>query len=399
MRGMQFKGFDDWIEIFRAGTQTDSRGRARTWTPAELDQIVANHTADADKAPVVIGHPKNDSPAYGWVAGLKRAGDSLLAKLRDVEPTFAKMVAEKRFPNRSVAIVPGDNGFILRHIGWLGAAAPAIDGLKPVEFAADGEVYEYQSDDWYTPDLLSRLMRRLREWLISEKSIEAADQVIPEYLISDAAAIAESRRPADAAAPTYSAAESGHAYSHPSLPNGQGDSQMQTHTQAEFDQAIATARETARTEACAEFSQQSTELRDQLNAERRTRLNAEYQAAVTAAIDAGRLTPAQATGMVEFMLALPADDAAQFEFSTGEGAAMKTEKVAPLAWFQKHLAGLGKQITLGEHSEFRNGKGNTVDLADPEAISQAALEYQAAELAAGREITVTQAVNHVTGGK
>ena len=54
-----------WINVFRAGTHTDSTGRVVTFTQADLDQIVANH--DLGAAPAVIGHPKHNDPAYVWV--------------------------------------------------------------------------------------------------------------------------------------------------------------------------------------------------------------------------------------------------------------------------------------------------------------------------------------------
>ena len=40
---MEFKGFDDWIEIFKAGTHTDSAGRTWTFGTADLDRIVAGY--------------------------------------------------------------------------------------------------------------------------------------------------------------------------------------------------------------------------------------------------------------------------------------------------------------------------------------------------------------------
>ncbi len=63
-----FKGFDDWIEIFLTGKHTDSAGKTRTWTRDDLNQAVNNHSTD-DPAPAVLGHPEDDSPAYGWTGG------------------------------------------------------------------------------------------------------------------------------------------------------------------------------------------------------------------------------------------------------------------------------------------------------------------------------------------
>lgn len=139
-----FAGFDDFIEVFRSGTHTSSTGESREWTDAELDQMVANHSAD-QAAPVVVGHPKDDGPAYGWVDSLKRVGNTLLAKFKDVAPEFAEAVKARRFPNRSIKVLATDHGFTVGHVGFLGAAPPAVKGLKPISFATDlpSDSYEF----------------------------------------------------------------------------------------------------------------------------------------------------------------------------------------------------------------------------------------------------------------
>lgn len=124
------------VEIFEAGPQTDSRGNTREWTAAELDEMVANFQADGDTVPAVVGHPEDDAPAYAWMARLRRAGQRLVASFRDVAPEFAEMVLAKRFPNRSLKVVRSDRGWQIAHVGWLGAAAPAVKGLKPVNFSS-----------------------------------------------------------------------------------------------------------------------------------------------------------------------------------------------------------------------------------------------------------------------
>lgn len=139
-----FAGLDDFIEVFRSGTHTSSTGETRTWTDAELDQMVANHSAE-QAAPAVLGHPKDDDPALGWIEQLKRVGNTLLAKFKDVDPTFAEAVRARRFPNRSIKVLATDKGFAIGHVGFLGAALPAVKGLKPISFATDlpSDSYEF----------------------------------------------------------------------------------------------------------------------------------------------------------------------------------------------------------------------------------------------------------------
>jgi arsenate reductase-like glutaredoxin family protein len=132
---------DKWIEIFRAGNHTDSNGRTRTWTRDDLDKTVASYNPEHNEAPVVIGHPQNNGPAYGWVEGLKRVGDLLVAKLKQVEPQFAEMVKAGRYKKRSASFYADGS---LRHIGFLGAVPPAIKGLKDFIFNEDAPFEEYQ---------------------------------------------------------------------------------------------------------------------------------------------------------------------------------------------------------------------------------------------------------------
>jgi hypothetical protein len=126
---------DDFIEIFRSGEQTDSQGNTRLWTEDDLDQVVANHADERfGSAPIVVGHPKTDDPAYGWTSELKKVGNTLLAKFKEINPAFEKLVREGAFKKRSVRLIEGEHGWTLAHIGFLGAAAPAVEGLKPINF-------------------------------------------------------------------------------------------------------------------------------------------------------------------------------------------------------------------------------------------------------------------------
>lgn len=120
-----------WFEIFRTGKHTDSAGRTREWTEKDLDTIADSYDPDKHEAPIVIGHPENDSPAYGWIAKLKRQGDRLLALPGSLIPQFAAQLKNGLFKKRSIAL-NADN--TLKHVGFLGAAAPAVKGLKDAEF-------------------------------------------------------------------------------------------------------------------------------------------------------------------------------------------------------------------------------------------------------------------------
>ena len=133
---------DGWIDICRAGTWRDMQGHDVRLDEDRLDRIVATHAA-ADAAPVVIGHPEADAPAYAWIDGLRRAGDRLQAKLRDIAPSFREAVEAGRYSGRSIAL----QGDTLRHVGFLGGRAPAVSGLVPTRFAAAPQTVVAFTDD------------------------------------------------------------------------------------------------------------------------------------------------------------------------------------------------------------------------------------------------------------
>lgn len=124
-----------WMPIFRTGTHTDSGGNTRTWTEKDLDAIASKYNPEHHEAPVVIGHPQYNAPAYGWVTALKREGQMLYAKLKDLVPAFVDMVRQGMFKKRSISL--NEDG-TLRHIGFLGAVPPAIKGLPDVAFSDSG---------------------------------------------------------------------------------------------------------------------------------------------------------------------------------------------------------------------------------------------------------------------
>jgi hypothetical protein len=122
---------DNWFEIFRTGTHTDAAGNISGWTEADLDEIVRLYDPGVHEAPIVVGHPEHDSPAYGWIEALKREGDRLLAKPKQLVEEFKDWVHRGLYKKISIALYP-DLG--LRHVGFLGAIPPAVKGLAQAQF-------------------------------------------------------------------------------------------------------------------------------------------------------------------------------------------------------------------------------------------------------------------------
>lgn len=132
------------IEIFRAGVHVDSLGTRRSFSQADLQATADAYSPARHEAPLTLGHPLNDRPAYGWVSGLEAAADGrLLMRARQLDPAFAESVKAGRYKKRSASFyAPGDpvnpapGTWYLRHVAWLGAQPPAVKGLADVEFGA-----------------------------------------------------------------------------------------------------------------------------------------------------------------------------------------------------------------------------------------------------------------------
>ena len=129
------------IEIFKTGNHTPMKGAPVVVSVGDLKQIAEKN--NGKEVPIVVGHPKTEDPAYGWAKSFATRGDILVAEV-ELDPAFQKLVEEKKYRNVSISL---NKDFTLNHIGFLGAAAPAVKGLKPVQFAADQEGVMLFGDD------------------------------------------------------------------------------------------------------------------------------------------------------------------------------------------------------------------------------------------------------------
>ncbi len=156
----------NWIEIARTGTFTDSAGRRQTFTSADLDAIASAYNPARRDCPLVLGHPKTDAaPAFGWLRKIKSAGGKLLASFGDIPEAARKLVAEGHYRHVSMSLMP--DRLTLRHVALLGAAQPAIDGLKAVEFGdnADAITVDFSTMEGNMPEDLQRKIGQLEEQL------------------------------------------------------------------------------------------------------------------------------------------------------------------------------------------------------------------------------------------
>jgi hypothetical protein len=143
-------GFDgQWVDGTPIGRHKDSDGDFVDIDVAFLEAVVKNFnlTKALHEPPAVIGHPKSDAPAYGYVANVRVNNGRLERQFSQINPEFEEMVRTGAFKKRSDAFylkpedAPGGLVPALRHCGFLGAQPPAIKGLADIHFAeGDKEV-------------------------------------------------------------------------------------------------------------------------------------------------------------------------------------------------------------------------------------------------------------------
>lgn len=130
----------NYCEIFKTGVHTSANGNKKEWTTGDLDKIVEKFNEKKPTTPIVIGHPKSNNPAYGWVDSVKRDGEKLLATFKQVNNEFAEWVNKGLYKNRSISLYPD---LTLRHVGFLGAVPPAVKGLAEYQFEENQDYEEY----------------------------------------------------------------------------------------------------------------------------------------------------------------------------------------------------------------------------------------------------------------
>lgn len=206
----------DGIEIFRPGVHIDDAGVSHPFTDADLDGMASSYSPALREAPLTVGHPKDNLPAYGWVKAVKRTPSGLDITPHQVEPQFAEMVLAGRFKKRSASFYPPlapnnptPGKWYLRHVAFLGAQPPAIAGLKDIQFSEDDAGGAVSFSESVTADPSSQeqddMSKELEEKLAqAKKDLEAANAATAA---ATAAAEAATKKASDAEAQAASFAE------------------------------------------------------------------------------------------------------------------------------------------------------------------------------------------------
>ncbi len=309
------------IEIFKTGTHTESNGKERTWTEADLDAIASKYKPEEHEAPVVIGHPKDNAPAFGWVESVKRDGQTLYANLKGLVPEFVEAVKKGLYKKRSISLYPD---MTLRHVGFLGAMPPAVKGLADVQFSESDAVTIEFAD--YRGNIVGGIFRRLREWLIEKFDPDTADRIVGNWEIEEL-----QREPAE---PAFSETKPQTGGSMPTLREQELERQLGELRQqiAEFSEQLK-SKDIAITAAAQRASALETAARKK-----------EFVSFCESLSKEGKLPPAVVPATLDFMEILSGVET--YEFAEGEG----TKAAKPVEVFKTFLSGLGKVIEFGEHA-------------------------------------------------
>lgn len=351
------------IEIFRAGRHTAMSGETVTFGAAELDQLVSSYDPALHEAPLVVGHPKHDSPAYGWVKALSRTPAlTVEAKADQVDAAFAESVRSGRFKKISMSAYrpdspanPKPGSWYLRHVGFLGAMPPAVKGLKPVElsesvakrFDAEGTADFVEFAEVDAPSLLGSLRALLVKELGEEEVAKAFAAAAEESEEEE-----ESETPANPAPAT----------------------DMSEAAQRRAEDLDRRERRLAEQEARLEKGRR---------AERR-RTN---EAFLEQLVAKGKPLPCSSAVALSFLELL--EDAEVGAVSFGEG-----EERAPAQIFREDiLARIKTEVDFEERGAA--GAADVGPAKGAEAIAKAAEAYQEEQAAKGVVVTTIEAVAHV----
>ncbi|MGQ0711643.1 MAG: hypothetical protein ACT4NV_18065 [Rhodoferax sp.] len=328
------------IEIFRAGQHIDDSGTVHNFSPADVWCMAQSYDPALREAPLTIGHPQDNLPAYGWVKGLGLKGDTLTMDAHQVQPQFAEMVGKKLFKKRSASFYPPQHPnnpkpghWYLRHVAFLGAQPPAIAGLADF---AEGQ--------------------------------------------------APNNTPAETGEPSGLApAESGTVnFSETLFTQEQLRMSKELQDQLAASQAQAAAADAARTKAETEAAEALAKLAQFAEAQRRERV-AGFTSFCEAQIAAGTLLPKEKDAAVAVMSTLA--DAKEVSFA--EGGSTKT--VTAVDWLKDLIQRAKPVVSFGEHA----AAGAATGLA-AKGMSDAEVDKLAQQYAAQHNLNYAEALSKVT---
>ena len=345
LTGKQMAELDGkWIEVFRAGNY----GEKGSYSPQDLQRLAASYDPQIHEAPIVVGHPEADAPAYGWVEALRAEGDMLQGKLRQVDAGFEDLVKQGRFKTRSVALYNdlGGRGLYLRHLGFLGAQPPEVKGLKSVFH--DEQAKGFIEID---PQIVEISQRAKEEDMTKEEFTSWFSEAMEKL------GIKKKEEPA-----------------------------VKTFSEAEVKAAAEKAAADAKVAVEKDFAEK--QVKAQAAADRKL----DVRAFAETLKPKGKWIPAfEKMGLVEFMESLPAEQSIEF------GEEGKKQKRSPYETFKAFLEALPKIVEFGERpAPAHSGPGKMVKFNESRGIEldahSVALNSRADEIASEKKISFGEAL-------
>ncbi|OCG02919.1 hypothetical protein A9G12_08295 [Gilliamella sp. wkB112] len=356
------------IPVFKPGTHTAVDGRKLTFTLENCIDLAESYDPSLSEAPMVIGHPKLTAPAYGWAKSFQIKDGLVYAETGQVNPEFAEAFNSGAYKKRSLSIYlpdspgnPKPGHYYARHIGFLGAAAPAIKGLPDASFAES--IGELGAAEFAMPfdDSIIDTLKSLREYLIEKEGIEKADQIIPTWRIE----------------------------SLPVQEDFKVNELTQESSMIKTDEVNFAEQQAAIDVKSAELNKRERALLEKEQTNRRI----EFASFADELVKSGKLLPTHKTTVVEVFMALGSEP---ISFAEGD----VTVNNSPVDLIKKVLSERPAFMDFAEKSGVdKEPKKDDTNSDDPKVIAEAAKKYQKEQADKGITVSITQAVSHVTAGK
>lgn len=151
-----------FFEIFKAGNYPQGN-----FSIKDIETIVQNYDPTFCEAPITLDHEQK-GPALGWIDKLWAENGILKASFRDLSPELKELVKSGKYKKVSVEIYRNleSRGPYLKSVSFLGAAAPQVKGMEPIEFK-DGEseiyIFELKETEIKTSDELIKFKEQVSE--------------------------------------------------------------------------------------------------------------------------------------------------------------------------------------------------------------------------------------------
>jgi len=386
-----------WWGIFRTGSFTDMNGKRVEADEKKIDQIIEstkNFSYQNDEIPIVIGHPKIDSPKWGSVnkndlikqKDKKNGWTNLLAKPKDLVKEFSEWIEKKMYNSISISLRPD---WSIKHIGFLGATPPAVTGLPSVYLSEDDDQeINFQFSEFarfeissYPFRKISELLRGIKNYMIEQKGADYANGVMPEGLFDN---LDEAPRvfqiSEDTAVTSFSEDKNSN--------NNKNKSEDEMKTTEELESKVTELSETLEVEKTEK--QKLAEENARLKAEQ---LKNEIKSFCESAEMRNKITPALQPIVEGIYIQLAEGE--ELQFSEGEGDDKKEVKLSAVEGLKKVLASLPDAVEFGEKTNKENAAKDTTDMGNADAIAKKALAFVESERQAGRTISISAAVKYV----